>query len=278
MCAPPGEAGSGCDGRDKESLAPRPGGQEEAWGTSWHGETLPRRSMRTAHRVALVTGANRGIGLEVCRQLAQHGYAVVLGSRDAAKGERAAAGLAEHGRAVRCWQLDVTDPGSIEGARARVAAEFDRLDVLVNNAAMLYDTWQRAVDADPAQVREALETNTFGAWNMVRAFLPLLRRSHHARVVNVSSEGGSLASMGGGTPAYSLSKATLNALTRMLAAELRKEGILVNAVCPGWVATDMGGSGGRPVAAGAASVVWAATLPDDGPTGGFFRDGRTVPW
>src|SRR5439155_12911173 len=92
MCAPPGEAGSGCDGRDKESLAPRPGGQEEAWGTSRHGETLPRRSMRTAHRVALVTGANRGIGLEVCRQLAQHGYAVVLGSRDAAKGERAAAG------------------------------------------------------------------------------------------------------------------------------------------------------------------------------------------
>jgi len=113
---------------------------------------------------------------------------------------------------------------------------------------------------------------------MVRAFLPLLRRSRHARVVNVSSEAGSLSTMGGGTPAYSLSKAALNALTRMLAAELRTQRILVNAVCPGWVATDMGGKGGRPVAEGAASVVWAAMLPDDGPTGGFFRDGRPLAW
>ena len=228
--------------------------------------------------VALVTGANRGIGLEVCRQLAGLGYAVVLGSRDLAKGERAVAGLAPHGRVVQPCQLDVTDSESIERARARVAADFGRLDVLVNNAAILYDTWQRALDADLAQVREALETNLFGAWNMVRAFLPLLRQSRHARVVNVSSEAGSLAGMGGGTPAYSLSKAALNALTRMLAAELREDGILVNAVCPGWVATDMGGAGGRPVAAGAASVVWAATLPDDGPTGGFFRDGRPLKW
>ena len=148
----------------------------------------------------------------------------------------------------------------------------------MNNAAILYDTWQHAVDADLVQVREALETNLFGAWSMVRAFLPLLRRSRHARVVNVSSEAGSLAAMGGGTPAYSVSKAALNALTRMLAAELGTERILVNAVCPAWVATDMGGRGGRPVAEGAASVVWAATLPDGGPTGGFFRDGRPLAW
>jgi len=202
----------------------------------------------------------------------------VLGSRDAAKGERAAGALPKREGDVRSYQLDVTDTDSIEGARARLADEFGRLDVLVNNAAIHYDTWQHAVDADLAQVREALETNLFGAWNMVRAFLPLLRRGRHARVVNVSSEAGSLAAMGGGTPAYSLSKAALNALTRMLAAELRDERILVNAVCPGWVATDMGGPGGRPVAEGAASVVWAATLPDDGPTGGFFRDGRPLPW
>jgi NAD(P)-dependent dehydrogenase (short-subunit alcohol dehydrogenase family) len=179
---------------------------------------------------------------------------------------------------VHVYQLDVTDRDSIERVRARVAADFGRLDVLVNNAAILYDTWQRAADADLAQVREALETNLFGAWAMVRAFLPLLRRSAHPRVVNVSSESGSLASMGGGTPAYRLSKAALNALTRMLAAELRRDRILVNAVCPGWVATDMGGSAGRPVAKGAASVVWAVTLPDNGPTGGFFRDGRALPW
>lgn len=229
-------------------------------------------------RIAVVTGANRGIGLEVCRQLAERGVTVLLGSRDAAKGERAAADLGTEKRTVLPCQLDVTDGDSIERARARVTADFGRLDVLVNNAAILYDTWQHAVDADLAQVREALETNLFGAWRMVRAFLPLLRRSRHARVVNVSSEAGSLSAMGGGTPAYSLSKAALNALTRMLAAELRNERILVNAVCPGWVATDMGGRGGRPVAEGAASVVWAAMLPDDGPTGGFFRDGRPLAW
>jgi len=228
--------------------------------------------------VALVTGANRGIGLEVCRQLAARGLTVVLGSRDAGKGERAVAALGVGKGTVLPCQLDVTDPDSIERTRARVTADFGRLDVLVNNAAILYDTWQHAVDADLAQVREALETNLFGAWSMVRAFLPLLRRSRHARVVNVSSEAGSLSTMGGGTPAYSLSKAALNALTRMLAAELRTERILVNAVCPGWVATDMGGKGGRPVAEGAASVVWAAMLPDDGPTGGFFRDGRPLAW
>jgi NAD(P)-dependent dehydrogenase (short-subunit alcohol dehydrogenase family) len=204
--------------------------------------------------VALVTGANRGIGLEVCRQLAERGYAVVLG------------------------QLDVTDENSVERARARVASQFGRLDALVNNAAAFYDTWQHAVGADLAQVREALEINTLGAWRMVQAFLPLLRRSPHPRVVNVSSEGGSLAGMEGGTPAYRLSKAGLNALTRMLASELRGDRILVNAVCPGWVSTDMGGPGGRPVAAGAASVVWAVVLPDGGPTGGFFRDGKALDW
>lgn len=150
--------------------------------------------------------------------------------------------------------------------------------MLVNNAAILYDTWQHAVDAALGVVHEALETNTLGPWRMTQALLPLLRRSRQARIVNVSSEAGSLAGMQGGTPAYSLSKAALNALTRMLAAELRGAGILVNAVCPGWVATDMGGSGGRPVAEGAAGIIWAATLPDDGPSGGFFRDGKPLPW
>jgi NAD(P)-dependent dehydrogenase (short-subunit alcohol dehydrogenase family) len=228
--------------------------------------------------VALVTGANRGIGLQVCRQLARLGTHVVLGARDFAKGKAAAEQLASEGVRVTPCQLDVTDARSIEFALDRVISEIGGLDVLVNNAAILYDTWQNAVDADLDQVRQALETNTFGAWNMVRACLSSLRRSAHPRVVNVSSEAGSLASMGGGTPAYSLSKTALNAVTRMLADELQGDGILVNSVCPGWVDTDMGGSGGRPVAEGAASVVWAATLPDDGPTGGFFRDGRPIAW
>jgi NAD(P)-dependent dehydrogenase (short-subunit alcohol dehydrogenase family) len=228
--------------------------------------------------LAIVTGANRGIGLEVCRQLAERGYTVILGSRDLAKGEEATAPLLRDKLPVLPRQLDVTDPASIGRLRHEVETTFGHLDVLVNNAAILYDTWARAVDADLAQVHEALETNTFGAWRMCQAFIPLLRKSGHGRIVNVSSESGSLASMGGGTPAYSLSKTALNALTRMLADELRSSRILVNAVCPGWVATDMGGAGGRPVEQGAASVVWAAVLPDSGPTGGFFRDGRPLPW
>jgi NAD(P)-dependent dehydrogenase (short-subunit alcohol dehydrogenase family) len=171
-------------------------------------------------------------------------------------------------------RLDVTDGADVE----RLAGELERVDVLVNNAAILYDTGNRAATVDLDVIRTAMETNLYGAWAMSQALLPALRRSGHGRIVNVSSGAGSLATMGGGTPAYQVSKAALNAFTRTLAGELRGDGILVNAVCPGWVATDMGGPGGRPVEDGAASVVWAALLPDGGPTGGFFRDGEPVPW
>lgn len=223
--------------------------------------------------VSLVTGANRGIGREVCRQLAARGHTVLLTARDPA----AAAAAAEQAGAMPL-PLDVTVPASIAAAADAVTERYGKLDVLVNNAAISYDSWQRAITADLGVVRQAAQTNLYGPWLMVQRFLPLLRGSEHPRIVNVSSESGSLTSMGGGTPAYAASKAALNALTRMLAGELRAERILVNAVCPGWTATDMGGPGGRPVDQGAASVVWAATLPDDGPTGGFFRDGRPVPW
>jgi len=219
--------------------------------------------------VSLVTGASRGIGLEVCRQLAARGHTVLLAARDAVA---AAAAADSVGATPLC--LDVTDPASIAEAASTLEDRYGKLDVLVNNAAITYDTWQRAITADLGVVRQAAETNLYGPWLMVQRFLPLLRNSGHPRIVNVSSEAGSLTSMG----AYTASKAALNALTRMLAAELRTEHILVNAVCPGWTATDMGGPGGRPVNEGAASVVWAATLPDNGPTGGFFRDGRPLPW
>ena len=225
--------------------------------------------------VALVTGGNRGIGREVARQLAGLGHRVYLGSRSSAAGERAAADLPGDVRAV---QLDVTDMASIDAAVATIRAEEGVLDVLVNNAAVHYDTWQSAIDPDFTVIDEALATNTFGAWRLTIAAVPLLRAGEHPRIVNVSSGAGALTDMGGGTPAYRLSKVGLNALTRMLAAELAGDRILVNAVCPGWVATDMGGSGGRPVIDGAAGVVWAATLPDGGPTGGFFRDGQAIPW
>jgi len=225
--------------------------------------------------VAVVTGGNRGIGVELCRQLAEDGFSVVLGSRDRARGEHAAQRL---GRSeVIVAQLDVADDASVTRTAAFAAERFGRCDVLINNAAIDYDTDALASDADLDRVHRAMETNLFGAWRTTLAFLPLLRQSRQARIVNVSSEAGSLASMGAGPPAYQVSKAALNALTRTLAAELRSAGILVNAVCPGWTNTDMG-RGGRPVREGAASIMWAVRLPANGPSGGFFRDGEPLPW
>jgi NAD(P)-dependent dehydrogenase (short-subunit alcohol dehydrogenase family) len=229
-------------------------------------------------RIAVVTGANRGIGLELVRQLARDGHTAILGARDLDKGTAAAAPLLDMGLDVEARRLDVADPDGVREFAAALERDHGRLDVLINNAAIHYDTGQRGVDADLDVVREALETNVLGAWRTTQACLPLLRRSRSARVVNVSSGAGALTDMGGGTPAYRVSKTALNALTRILAAELRGEGILVNSVCPGWVATDMGGAGGRPVEQGAASVMWAVRLGDDGPTGGFFRDGRSIDW
>jgi NAD(P)-dependent dehydrogenase (short-subunit alcohol dehydrogenase family) len=225
--------------------------------------------------VAVVTGGNRGIGLELCRQLAEDGYTVVLGSCDVRRGQAAAAWLGHPSVYVR--QLDVADEASVDAAAEWVSQQLGRCDVLINNAAIDYDTDALASDADLDRVHRALETNLFGTWRTTLGFLPLLRQSRHARIVNVSSRSGSLASMGAGTPGYQISKAALNALTRTLAAELKSARILVNAVCPGWTNTDMGG-GGRPVRDGAASVMWAVRLPDNGPTGGFFRDGQPLPW
>lgn len=230
-------------------------------------------------RIALVTGANRGIGLETVRQLAEHGFTTILGARDLARGKKAADALRQNGLDVMPLKIDVTKQKSIDDAKKFVEDRFGKLDVLVNNAAILYDSDQRAESVDLRTVLEAFETNTLGAWRMCQTFVPLLKKGNQARIVNVSSESGSLAVMGGGTPAYSISKVALNALTRMLADELRSSQILVNSVCPGWVATDMGGRNApRTVEQGAKSVMWAATLPNDGPTGGFYRDGRPLAW
>jgi NAD(P)-dependent dehydrogenase (short-subunit alcohol dehydrogenase family) len=207
------------------------------------------------------------------RQLIEQGFRTILTARDQEQGRAAADELG-----AEFVQLDVADDASVDRCFRTLEERHGRLDVLVNNAAIDYDTWQRGVDADLAVVQQAFETNLFGAWRCCLRGIPLMERNGWGRIVNVSSEGGSLASMGGGTPAYSTSKAALNALTRVLAAELGGSGVLVNAVCPGWIATDMGGAGGRPVEVGAARVLWAVLLDDDGPTGGFFRDGRQLPW
>ena len=231
-------------------------------------------------KIALVTGGNRGLGYETCRQLAQLGLTVLLSARDFTKGKSAAYQLNEkEGLDVMFYHLDVSNQKSIYSIAKEVNQHFGRLDVLVNNAAILYDTWQRAVDADLEVVNEALSTNVFGPWRLSQAFIPMMKANRYGRIVNVSSIGGSLYYMTyGGTPAYSISKVALNMLTRKLAVELVNTGILVNSVDPGWVATDMGGHGGRPVQEGAKGIVWAATLPDDGPSGGFFCDGKVVPW
>jgi NAD(P)-dependent dehydrogenase (short-subunit alcohol dehydrogenase family) len=202
----------------------------------------------------------------------------VLGARDRERGEVAAARLRGEGLDVEACHVDVADEDSVRSAADAMRRQHGRLDAVVNNAAILYDTWQRGVDADLDQVSEAFDTNVLGAWRVVQATLALLRQSPSPRIVNVSSGAGALNGMGGGTPAYRTSKAALNALTRILAAELRSDRVLVNAVCPGWVATDMGGPGGRPVSEGAAGIVWAVELPNDGPTSGFFRDGRPIDW
>ena len=221
--------------------------------------------------VALVSGASRGIGREIARELAaDHGFAVLAGARDPD-----AAGPPDH-EAIEWVQLDSADQASVDAAMERVGADPGRLDVLVNNAGV-YGSPTGAADYDLDEAHGVLEVNTYGAWRLTQAVLSLLRRSPRGRIVNVSSGAGQLSDMQGGRAAYRVSKAGLNALTRILAAEVR--GLLVNSMCPGWVRTDLGTSAAiRSVEEGADTAVWLATLPDDGPTGGFFRDRKASPW
>ncbi len=223
--------------------------------------------------VALVSGANRGIGREIARQLAaDHGYLVLAGARDVE-----AAGEPEH-PAIRFVPLDVTDQVSVLALRDAVLADPGRLDALVNNAG-IYGDPTGAADYDLEGAHQVLEVNLFGPWRLAQAFLPLLRRSGHGRIVDVSSGAGQLDDMYGGRAAYRVSKTGLNALTRTLAYDERASGVLVNSMCPGWVRTDMGGSGApRSVEEGADTAVWLATLSDDGPTGGFFRNREPIAW
>jgi NAD(P)-dependent dehydrogenase (short-subunit alcohol dehydrogenase family) len=231
------------------------------------------------HGVALVSGANRGIGREVARQLAERGYQVLLGARDGVKSSAAAAELEEStGGSVRPVTLDVADPASIAAAAELAGNEPGRLDVLVNNAGIGSDFGVSGTEPDFDLIQQALDTNFFGAYRLTIAVLGLLRTSPHPRIVNVSSGMGGVAEMGGWSPGYRVSKAAMNAMTRILSSELKDEGVLVNSACPGFVNTDMGGPMGasKPVEEGAKGIVWLATLPDDGPTGGFFRDGKPV--
>ena len=230
---------------------------------------------------ALVTGANKGIGRETARRLADLGMTVLVGARDRARGESAVASLRASSRQVHLVELDVADDASVARAAADVTARFGRLDVLVNNAAIAIGTAPPSAQS-VAAMRAIFATNVFGLVAVTQALLPLLRAAAAPRVVNVSSTLGSLQSRRpeqGAVFGYSASKTTLNAFTVHLANELRATKVKVNSACPGYVATDLNGHRGvRTVEQGAAIVVRLATLDDDGPTGGFFDDAGSVPW
>jgi NAD(P)-dependent dehydrogenase (short-subunit alcohol dehydrogenase family) len=219
--------------------------------------------------VALVSGASRGIGAEIARELAaEHGFLVFAGARNPDDVDRT--------DGIEPIRLDVTDQATVEAARDRIASDPGRLDALVNNAG-IYGDPVGAADYDLDSAHEVLEVNTFGPWRLIEVFLPLMRQSSQPRIVNVSSGAGQLSDMNGGRAAYRVSKAGLNALTRTLASDERW--VKVNTMCPGWVRTDRGGSAApRSVEEGADTAVWLATLPDDGPTGGFFRNRKPIPW
>jgi NAD(P)-dependent dehydrogenase (short-subunit alcohol dehydrogenase family) len=234
-------------------------------------------------RLAVVTGANRGIGLEVARQLAEKGYHVVLAARDLSKGRAAAEKLTRGGSQVEAAELDVSDAASISRFAELVATKFGRLDVLVNNAGVFLDSDEpegtSAFQVRADTIRNSLETNVFGPFQLMQKLLPVMRKAGYGRVVNVSSGMGQLTEMNGGYPAYRVSKTALNALTRIFSEELQGTGVLVNSACPGWVKTDMGGPNAeRSVEEGADTIVWLATLPEGGPTGGFFRDRERIEW
>jgi Short-chain dehydrogenases of various substrate specificities len=231
-------------------------------------------------RIALITGGNRGIGREIARQLARRGDHVIVAARNSADGERSADELAELGYRSSAVELDVTDPASIDRAILAIVSEFGRIDVLVNNAGIAIDgPSHRPSNPDFDRVKTTLDTNLFGAWACARAVGPHMRAAGYGRIVNMSSNMASLTlTQDGESPAYRISKAALNMLTVVLAAELREEGILVNAASPGYTRTDMSPNATRTVEQGADTAVWLATLPSDGPSGGYFYERAPLPW
>ncbi len=236
----------------------------------------------SAKPVALITGAYRGLGLETCRQLAMAGYRVILTARRPEAGKAAVDTLVREGLEAEFQPLDVTCAEQIESLAEHIKRTYGRLDVLVNNAGIFPDAEpgkaaNNAMEADPQTLLAGFETNTLGPFRLCQAMIPLMGR--HGRIVNVSSGMGQLSEMNGGSPAYRLSKTALNAVTRIFAEELQGSDIKVNSICPGWVRTQMGGEAAPlSVSEGAQGIVWAATLPADGPSGGFFRHGQRIDW
>src|SRR5262245_51715128 len=234
--------------------------------------------MDTNKPVVVVTGGNRGIGLEICRQVATRSAEVVLTARRREAGEEAVKILAANGLSAHFHPLDVTNPASAKALRDYLKDTFGRLDALVNNAGILMKEDSSGLDVKPETVRATFDTNTLAPLYLSQTLVPLLKSSRAARIVNVSSGLGALSEMEGGHPAYRISKTALNAVTRILAAELR-DAVAVNSVCPGWVRTDMGGANAeRDLSQGAETAVWLVLDAPQDLTGKFLRDRKVIPW
>lgn len=230
--------------------------------------------------ISVVTGASRGLGRATARQLCAEGHRVIGAARDGAALDALAAEIAAYGHAFEPHVLDVRDARSVQALHDGLEERFGRIDVLINNAGVSLERYRSSVlDLTPETLLATLDTNLFAMLRVTQALMPLLRRSDAARIVNLASGMGQLADMQAGVPAYRISKTAVNALTRILAAELADTPIKVNSVCPGWCRTDIGGPDApRSADEGADTIVWLATLPPDGPTGGFFRDRQPIPW
>lgn len=228
--------------------------------------------------VAIVTGGNRGIGHEICKELSKAGCNVVLTSRNEEEGRRAVAKLHQYDN-VAYRRLDVTDSKDIASLRDWILKTYGRVDILINNAGVYLDEGVSVFDVDENLMQDTIAVNFYGAFHMCRAFVPIMRQNGYGRIVNVSSGYGAMSEMGGYVAAYRISKAALNALTLIMANELRGGNIKVNAVCPGWVRTDMGG-GMAPISpeAAAKDIVYFALVDAKGPTGGFFRHKKPIQW
>ena len=230
-------------------------------------------------QVALVTGGNRGIGYELVKQLAQKGFQVILASRDPKTGQEAAEKLKRSGLDVSFVLLDVDNPESIRKAEMTVNGKYGRLDVLINNAGVYLNVNEKLLIMDPSILEKTMRTNFFGAYHVIHSFMPLMEKQGYGRIINVSSGYGAMKDMSvQGAGAYKLSKLALNGLTQLISGEVKGD-IKINAVCPGWVSTDMGGpSAPRTPKQAAESILWLATIGPEGPSGGFFRDGKQIDW
>ncbi|WP_129689521.1 SDR family NAD(P)-dependent oxidoreductase [Gottfriedia acidiceleris] len=230
-------------------------------------------------QVALVTGGNRGIGFELVKLLALKGFRVILASRDLETGQKAVQKLKELDLDVSCVEMDVANKESINQASITVNEQYGRLDVLINNAGVYLDKNEKLLASEPSMLERTMDTNFYGAYHVIRSFISLMEKQGYGRIINVSSEYGAGSEMSyPGVGAYKLSKFILNGMTRLIAAEINGD-IKINAVDPGWVSSDMGGSSApRTPKQAAESMLWLVTMGSEGPNGGFFRDGKRIDW